>query len=340
MKKEIIGVVVEFNPLHNGHKRLIDIVKNENPNAILIAAMSGQFVQRGELSIFDKWTRAEAAINFGVDLVVEIPPFFVLNNANIFAKKAMEIFKEYGVIKAFFGSESLDIETINGIVDKVICNHLKLEELKKEYHSLPKAFESFIGKELKPNDTLGICYILEARKMNYNIEFNRVIRESTSEWSSASRIRQDLWNNIDNVKSLIKSDDIRNLDDYSDVIIGKLITTDSNNDVINYLKNQLEKNKYNNFSDLINNSHNKSFTKSKLRRESMKFILELSGTEEYIILAANDLGKEILRDSDNYNFRHTKENNDNYKVERFISIKSDSTLELELSKKMILKKRP
>ncbi len=337
MKKEIVGIVVEFNPLHNGHKRLIDIAMEENPNAILMVAMSGQFVQRGELAIYDKWKRAEAAIEFGVDLVVEIPPYFVLNNANIFAKKAMDIFNEYGVDKVYFGSERLNIETIKELAIKVINDPEGLERLKREFHSLPKAFEAFIGNELNPNDTLGICYVLESMKAGYSFDFNRVVRESNETWSSASRIRNDLWNNIINDRSLVKSNSIRNIDDYSDIIIGKIMTTSSNNDVVNYLRNKLEEVKYSKFSELINDSHNKTFTKAKLRREVMKFILELDGSDELIILASNDNGKNILRDIDNYKFRHSKDNDDNFKVERFISIKNESTLEVELSKSTILK---
>lgn len=337
MNKEIIGIVVEFNPLHNGHKRLIDIAKEENPNAILIVAMSGQFVQRGELSIFDKWTRANAAIDNGVDLVIEIPPFFVLNNANIFARKAMDIFNKFGVDKIYFGSETLDIETINKIADKVKDNPRRLEELKKEFHSLPRAFEVFIDKKLNPNDTLGICYVLEAKLKGYSFKFKRVIRESNEKWSSASRIREDLWNNLDNDKSLVNSKEIRNLDDYSDLIIGKILTTTTNNDVINYLRNKIEKNKYKLFSNLINDSHNKSFTKSKLRREAIKFVLEIEGSESIMILASNQNGNNVLRDNEDYHFRHSKDNIDNFKVERFISMKNEFSLEDELAKKMILK---
>ncbi len=337
MNKEIVGVVVEFNPLHNGHKRLIDIAKEENPNAILIVAMSGQFVQRGELSIFDKWTRAEAAIDFGVDLVVEIPPFYVLNNANIFAMKAMQIFNEYEVNKVYFGSEKLDVDKIKTIANKLHSDPTGLEELKRTHHSLPRAFEAFIGEKLNPNDTLGICYVLESMKLGYNFEFNRVIRESNEIWSSASRIRRDLWDGVDNDRSLIESKEIRNLDDYSDIIFGKIVTTNSNNNVIKYLKGIILDNDYHLFSELIDNSHNKSYTKAKLRREVMKFVLELEGTNEYIILASNNNGKDILRESNNYNFRHTKDNLDNYKVESFISLKSKNKLIDELSKKMILK---
>ena len=337
MNKNNIGIVVEFNPLHNGHINLINNIRKDNPDSNIVAVMSGNFVQRGKLAIYDKWLRAKAAIENGVDLVIEIPPFFVLNHANIFAKKSMKILSEYNVSKIYFGSEKLDIKEINVIVDRVLENESELEDLKKEFHSLPKAFQKFIGLELNPNDILGICYVLEARKLDLDIEFNRVKRFYNNEFSSASKIRLDLIKSIKNEKNLVKGGRLMNTDDYSDIIIGKLVTSESKNNVIKYLKEVAIKNKPISFCELINLSNNSSFTKSRLKRELMKFILELEGSDERIILAANKKGKKVLKDSKNYKFRHDKSNLDNYKVERFISIKSEETLKIHLSKNSILK---
>ncbi len=337
MKKEIVGIVAEFNPLHIGHKRLIDIARKENPNSIIVVAMSGEFVQRGELAIYNKWTRAEAALDFGVDLVIEIPPFFVLNNANIFASKAMEIFGRVGVNKVYFGTESISIEEIDEIVNLIENESDRLESLKKEFHSLPKAFSKFIQKEIQPNDTLGICYALESKKMGLSFSFNIINRVVNKEWPSASQIRENISNcNIDNM-SLINSSEFRSLDLYSDIIIGKIITTETDNDVIRYLSNELNKNKPSSFTELIDNANNKNFTKSKLRRETLKFVLELEGGDSLIVLATNNNGKDILRDMDSYEFRHSKDNIDNYKVEKFINIKSKETLEELLSKSALIK---
>lgn len=332
MKRETIGIVAEFNPLHNGHKRLVDVAREENPDATIVVAMSGQFVQRGELSIFDKWTRAESAIDNGVDLVVEIPPFFVLNNANIFASKAMDIFNKLNVDKIYFGSETLSIEEISEMASATFNNQDKLDSLTKEHHSLPKAFQEFIGREIKPNDTLGICYVLESMKSGYNFEFHRVVRESNEQWSSASSIRKDIWQGVKNDKSLTSSDEVRNIDDYSEFIIGKLLTTNSNNNVVSYLQNWIERNGFSTFTWIISEAHNKSFTKAKLRREALKFVLELEGTDRLMILAMNNNGKDLLREVEEYDFRHTKENVDNYKVERFISMKTNYLIEEELAK--------
>lgn len=338
MKKEIIGIIVEFNPLHNGHVRLINKAKEKHPEAILIAAMSGSFVQRGELAIFDKHTRAEAAIDNGVDLVIEIPPFFVLNHANIFAHKAVELLNRYGAQTIIFGTESLTIEQIESITDKVINNIETLEALKRKYHSLPKAFEEMFGSDFKSNDTLGICYVLEAKKHNIDVKFERIDRELNEIYTSASDIRKEIKDGSKDTKSIIKNDNYYDLELYSDVVIGKLLTTDNEDNVLSYLKNKAIELKTDSLNELIEQSANKSYTKAKLRRELMKFVLELEGTNQDIILATNANGIDVLRDMEGYSFRHNKENIDNYKVERFISIKSNIDLVEQLSKKMIIKK--
>ncbi len=332
MKKEIIGIIAEFNPLHNGHKRLIKHVKTKYPDSILIIAMSGNFVQRGELAIYDKWVRSKAAIKHGADLVVELPPYYVLNHANIFAKASVKLLKEFGVNKIIFGTESLEIDEIHFIAKEMIINEDKIESLKKKYHSLPKAFEEFMGSNFKSNDTLGICYIVEANKQGFEFEFERLERVSNEEFTSASKIRESIKKGELNTKSLIKLKSFNDLDEYSDVIIGKILTTESDSNSINYLKNQLTDNGYKLFSELINKSANKNFTKSRLRRDAVRFILELKGSEKYIILASSNLGNDVLRDLNNYEFRHTKDNEDNFKVERFLSIKKNKTIEVELSK--------
>ena len=237
MKKDIIGIVAEFNPFHNGHLKLINEIKDKYPNSLIIVAMSGEFVQRGELSIYNKWLRANYAINNNIDLVIEIPPYFVLNNANIFSKKAIEILYEFGARKIIFGSEELKIDEINKISNRVLVDNDILENLKKEHHSLPKAFEKFIGKSLKANDTLGICYVVESLKMNLDITFERIKRENNNEFISASKIREQILNNSNPKNNLIgNNNEYRSIESYYEIIMGKIITSSSENDLIKYVK--------------------------------------------------------------------------------------------------------
>lgn len=333
MNKENIGIIAEFNPLHNGHKYLIDSIKKDNPDCSLIVAMSGNFVQRGEIAVYDKWVRSKAAISNGVDLVLEIPPFFVLNNANIFAKKAIQMLNNFGVKKIYFGSENLDINEIKKYADFIIENDDKLNELKNELHSLPKALSKLIGNELKPNEILGICYVMETKLLNLDINFYRIKRESNDEFTSSSKIRKQIKNGVYSSNSLMNvSLEYNDLNNYSDILKGKIATSHSDDNLINYFKKLIIENNSLSFEELINKGANSSFTKSRLRRDILKFILELEGTDHTIILASNIKGNSILKEIDNYFFRHDKMNVDNYNVERFLSLKTKENLSDRLSK--------
>ena len=100
------GIVVEYNPFHNGHKYHLQKTKELNPNNIIIAVMSGDFVQRGEPSIIDRWTKTKMALANGVDLVIELPVFYSSQSAEIFAKGAVGILEELKCESMVFGSES------------------------------------------------------------------------------------------------------------------------------------------------------------------------------------------------------------------------------------------
>lgn len=94
------GIIAEFNPFHNGHKYLL-----EQAQGVKIVAMSGNFVQRGEPAIVDKWTRAEMALRNGADLVVELPFLVAVQSADYFAQGAVDILERLGVDKLAFGTE-------------------------------------------------------------------------------------------------------------------------------------------------------------------------------------------------------------------------------------------
>lgn len=98
----ITGIIAEFNPFHNGHKYLL-----EQADGVTIVAMSGNFMQRGEPALIDKWTRAEMALRHGADIVVELPFLVSVQSADYFAKGAMAILYRLGVEQLVFGTEEL-----------------------------------------------------------------------------------------------------------------------------------------------------------------------------------------------------------------------------------------
>lgn len=106
---ELTGIVAEYNPFHNGHAYQIAQAKKLHPSDGIVAVMSGNFSQRGEAAVFDKWTRAELALHGGVDLVLELPVTFAVRSAGYFADGAVRSLAATGVVTALScGVESTD----------------------------------------------------------------------------------------------------------------------------------------------------------------------------------------------------------------------------------------
>ena len=157
----VTGIIAEFNPFHNGHKYLL-----EKAEGLKIVAMSGNFVQRGEPAIVDKWTRAQMALENGADLVVELPFLVAVQSADHFAKGAVEILSRLGIDQLTFGTEEvLDYQAIATVYSE------KEREMEAFLRSLPeelsypqktqKAWETFAGVEFTgatPNHILGLAY--------------------------------------------------------------------------------------------------------------------------------------------------------------------------------------
>jgi len=107
------GVIVELNPLHNGHYTHIQETKRLTGRDFVVAVMSGNFVQRGEPAIIDKWVRTQMALYAGADVVIELPLPYVLGGADYFARGAVQLLADTGVVDCLcFGSESGDVNAI------------------------------------------------------------------------------------------------------------------------------------------------------------------------------------------------------------------------------------
>ncbi|MEQ9764152.1 nucleotidyltransferase [Streptococcus sp. ZJ151] len=157
----VTGIIAEFNPFHNGHKYLLRQAKG-----LKIVAMSGNFMQRGEPALVDKWTRAEMALENGADLVVELPFLVSVQSADYFAKGAVNILSQLGVDQLAFGTEEL-----------IDYNHMaeiyvtKQKDIQAYLASLPdhltypqksqQMWEAFTGISFTgntPNHILGLAY--------------------------------------------------------------------------------------------------------------------------------------------------------------------------------------
>ena len=158
----ICGIVTEYNPFHNGHAYHIQKAKEATKCDVLIAVMSGNFVQRGECAITDKWTRARAAVLAGCDLVIELPYPFVVQRADIFAKHAIDILETAGISSLVFGSETADIKHLSELAK---TTYEEYQKQRKNGISMAKTLEKIHGS-IKSNDILGMSYLRAIENKN------------------------------------------------------------------------------------------------------------------------------------------------------------------------------
>lgn len=184
--KNILGIVAEYNPFHNGHLYHINQAKKISGCDYTIAVMSGNFTQRGEPALMDKWARTEAALHNGIDLVIELPTLYAISSAENYAEGAIKILNSLGIVDNIaFGAENSDLDILENIAEilykepKEFKNLLSLQ-LKKGM-SFPKAREKALIKYLKhdnryndvisePNNILGIEYLKALKKYKSSIK--------------------------------------------------------------------------------------------------------------------------------------------------------------------------
>jgi len=213
----ILGIVAEYNPFHNGHLyHLQKSIEETNADAT-ICVMSGNFVQRGEPALIDKFKRADIAVKNGVDLVIELPLYYSLATAEKFAKGAVTLLNHAGVDTLSFGAETNELDKLKSIARLILDEPTSYkEELKKELDtgiSFPEARANAVSKVLginknllvHPNNILGIEYLKTIYSLNSNIKPHIVERidsgyhdlDSNTNILSATGIREKLINNQD-----------------------------------------------------------------------------------------------------------------------------------------------
>jgi len=189
---KIAGIIVEYNPLHNGHVYHINETLKKSDADLLIAVMSGNVVQRGEFSSFDKFSKTKWALNAGIDLVIELPGLYVLQNADIFAATAVDILHKAGVHEIYFGSEKGDINALKSAAE-IMRTDVYDQAIKKyldQGYSYPssadKAMQSLSSDTVhkNPNDILGIQYINAAYHLKTPIKMHAIKRTQSGYYES------------------------------------------------------------------------------------------------------------------------------------------------------------
>lgn len=208
------AVICEYNPFHNGHKYMLDMMRKDGCDCI-VSVMSGSFTQRGDVAVYSKFTRAKEALLGGADIVIELPSVWAVSSAQRFAKGGCDIIKALGCIdRVYFGSECGDINMLKKVANATLDEHAneKLKEFMDEgdYYpvALQKAVEEVFGKEYadilsSPNNTLGIEYIKAI--MGSGVEVRTIKRtgvahdseDTTDTIASASKIRELIYSSKD-----------------------------------------------------------------------------------------------------------------------------------------------
>lgn len=216
---KVLGIIAEYNPFHNGHKYHLQASKALTGCDLVIAVMSGNFTQRGEPAIADKWARAEIALHCGADLVIELPLAYAMGSAEYFAFGAVKLLESLGEVDVLsFGSETGNLERLSEIASILTSEPLEYKIALKENLSTGKSYPSARQKALSsylklkfgkdalstllrsPNNILGVEYLKALYRLNSNITPFTISRigndhnhtELTGEISSATSIRKIL----------------------------------------------------------------------------------------------------------------------------------------------------
>ena len=201
---KVLGITAEYNPFHDGHQYHLAESKRITGADAVVVCMSGNFVQRGEPAVFDKWTRARTAVEKGVDLVLELPTYFALSSAETFARGSVELLSSLDIVDVIsFGSEAGSVEPLQRVADSLAeesdafrdALRAELDRGRGFPEARETALSAVLGKEAaalleEPNNILGIEYLKAAKRLGTGVPFVTVPRKGESHLMTASVIRR------------------------------------------------------------------------------------------------------------------------------------------------------
>ncbi len=217
-----VGLVTEYNPFHNGHLYHLNKAMELTGADISVAVMSGDFVQRGEPAVLDKYTRTSMALNSGVNLVVELPVNYAVSSAESFAAGALKVLDYIKADSIAFGSESGNIERLSKLAHILCDNEDTLYKEISKYTAngisyaaaRQKVVEKLTDKDTaamltSSNNILAVEYLKAIIKNNYAIKPYTVQRQGDayndtdirSDYASATALRGNL--KADNISKYI-----------------------------------------------------------------------------------------------------------------------------------------
>lgn len=326
---KICGIIAEYNPFHNGHKLHIEETRERFGATHIVAVMSGNFTQRGDAAIADKYARAETALKNGVDLVVELPVSYALASAEQFARGAVYLLESLGCVDMLsFGSECGDIDLLTETAGAVLYAQQTEEfyALMRRGEAFPSALQKTIEKNYEkeiidvlttPNNTLAVEYLKALGELGSSISPVTIARsgaahdseEAFGNIASASKIRRLILSGKNADEFLpepftAETADIRRLET---AILAKLRSMSKAEiekapNVLIGLENRIYKSARvsRSLAELYLLTKTKRYTMARIRRIILSCFLgvrksDLRGEPAYIhILGMNGRGREIL----------------------------------------------
>ena len=318
---ETIGIICEYNPFHNGHIHHISEIKKKYPNSIIILAVNGYFLERGEISILTKEAKTKIALENDIDIVIEIPALYGTQSADNFAYAAIYLLNKLKVNRIIFGSETNDIKKIMAIAKE--SNKNKYAKEIKDLLETGLNYPTAMAKSLKtdfsfmPNDLLGISYVKAILKINKKIIPETIQRtnnyldiQANDDIISASNIRNKLKNN-ENIKKYLPKcsfDRIINIDydKYFNLLKTIIIRNDDLDTILdvdegieNRIKEMVVKAK--NVDDLIQKIKTRRYTYNKINRMLIHILLGIKKKDAKVLidylhlLGINNKGRQYLK---------------------------------------------
>lgn len=292
---KIAGIICEYNPFHNGHLYQLEETKKLGVTHT-VAVMSGNFVQRGDVSIAPKSAKVQMAIDAGADLVLELPAVWALSSAESFAKGAVSILKNTGVVDCIsFGSECDDIKELKKVqkslqnpdIDAKIKSYL--DEGISYVSARSKAVKEIISAEAEniisaPNNILAIEYLnalegsdIEAINIKRSNEHDKKSNDSFNK--SASEIREMIISGNSEFKKAIPLSSFEVLRQYA--YLGQCpVTIDDLDKALMAVLRRMDADDFKNFSDVSEGLENKLYAAVK-QSASVKEILLRAKTKRY-----------------------------------------------------------
>lgn len=329
---KITGIICEYNPLHLGHKKQLDMVRAQFPNGGLVCLMSGNYVQRGKPAILDKSLRAQAAVLCGADLVLELPLTASLSSAEGFASEGVRIlggFCETLCFGAETGDETKLMTTAKALLSPGFSDALRLE-LDKGL-SFPAARQNALATMgvdgdilCRPNDILAVEYCKAIVAQRVNMRPMPITRQggyhdqhADAENPSATAVREQMENCgpwLDYVPKAahvcFENASIHTLEAGERAVLARLRTmSDAEFEALPFGSEGLWRKlmhaarQENTLEDILTATKSKRYTRTRLDRMVMCAFLgltqeDLSSPAPYVrVLAFNDRGREILKEA-------------------------------------------